>query len=153
MGPNWAEIVQAIAAVLTLIVTAGGIFFIWTQIRQVERSISSSTNERLTSESFEILRFLAQTPTTYDYFYNGKTPATDDDNSLKYATEMIVNYMEHIVVQMDTLPKDAQRRWTEFVKDTYSRSPLVRAHLRKFKEWYAPELLKLVESVTLRTTF
>jgi hypothetical protein len=139
--------------VLTLIVTGGGIFIVWRQIRQLERSLSSNTNERLTSESFEILRFLAQSPTTYDYFYNGKQPPTDDDNSLKYATEMIVNYLEHIVVQIDTLPKDAQKRWTEFVMDTYARSPMVRAHLSKYKEWYASELLNLVDGVAARTTF
>jgi hypothetical protein len=71
MEPNWAEIIQAIASLATMLVAAGGICFVSRQIKQVERSIRSNTNERLTGESLEILRFLAEHPETYDYFYNG----------------------------------------------------------------------------------
>jgi hypothetical protein len=86
--PNWAEKIQAIAGLATMVVAAGGICFVWWQMKQVERSIRSNTNERLTGESLEILRFLAEHPETYDYFYNGKEPTGDVDNMLKYATEM-----------------------------------------------------------------
>jgi hypothetical protein len=147
VGPNWAEILQAIASVGTLLVATGGICFVLRQIKQVERSIRSNTNERLTSESLEILRFLAEHPETYDYFYNGKEPTRDVDNMLKYATEMIVNYMEHVVLQKETLPEDVQKSWDVFVQDTYARSPLVREHLRQFRNWYQPSLLKMVENV------
>jgi hypothetical protein len=147
MRPNWAEILQAIASVGTLLVAAGGICFVLRQIKQVEHSIQSNTNERLTNESLEILRFLAEHPETYDYFYNGKEPMGDVNNMLKYATEMIVNYMEHVVLQKETLPEDVQRSWDVFVQDTYARSPLVREHLRQFRNWYQPSLLKMVENV------
>jgi hypothetical protein len=151
MEPNWAEKIQAIASLATMVVAAGGICFVLRQIKQVERSIRSNTNERLTGESLEILRFLAEHPETYDYFYNGKEPTGDADNMLKYATEMIVNYMEHVVLQKETLPEDVQKSWDVFVQDTYSRSPLVREHLRQFRNWYQPSLLKMVENVPHRS--
>jgi hypothetical protein len=146
MSPNW-EAVSAIAAACTAVTAVGGIFFVWHQIRQVSVSLRSSTNERLMSESLEILRFLAEHPGNYDYFYNGKKPPEDADESLKYATEMLANYMEHVVQQRDTLPKDTRESWDGFVKDTYARSPVVRTHLASFKEWYDPRLHKLVEKV------
>jgi hypothetical protein len=151
MEPNWAEIVQAIASLTTMIVATGGICFVSRQIKQVERSIRSNTNERLTSESLEILRFLAEHPDTYDYFYSGKEPTGEVDNTLKYAAEMIINYMEHVVLQKETLPENVQKSWDVFVQDTYARSPLVREHLRRFKDWYQPSLLKLIENVAPRS--
>jgi hypothetical protein len=105
----------------------------------------------LTGESLEILRFLAEHPETYDYFYNGKAAIGEEDNTVRYATEMIVNYMEHVVLQMDSLPRDAQKSWNDFVVDTYSRSPVIRAHLKGFKEWYSPALLAMVENVQPRS--
>jgi hypothetical protein len=66
---------------------------------------------------------------------------------LKYATEMIANYMEHVVLQNETLPGDVQESWKTFVRDSYARSPVVREHLRKFADWYDPRLLKLVGEV------
>ena len=41
-------------------------------------------------------------------------------------------------------------RW-RFVVDTYARSPMVRQHLTRFKEWYQPALIKMVENVQPRT--
>jgi hypothetical protein len=143
---NWEE-VSAIAEACTAVAAVGGIFFVWHQIKQVSVAVRSSTNERLMSESLEILRFLAEHPGNYDYFYSGKKPPENADESLKYATEMVANYMEHVVQQRDTLPKDTRESWEEFV-NTYARSPVVRAHLASFREWYDPRLHKLVEKVT-----
>jgi hypothetical protein len=59
-------------------------------------------------------------------------------------------YMEHIVLQKETLPEDVQKIWDMFVQDTYARSPLVREHLRRFRDWYQPSLLKIIENVQPR---
>ena len=81
---------------------------------------------RLMAESLEILRFLADHPGNYDYFYHSKDPPETQDESLKCATEMIANYLEHVVLQKDTLPKEVQ----------VARSPIVRSHLKKYRDWY-----------------
>jgi hypothetical protein len=147
MQPNWAEILQAISSGGTLLVAIAGITFVVWQIRQVDRSVRSNTHERLTNESLDILRFLADHPSTYDYFYGGKPIPAQDDNTLKYATEMIANYLEHVVMQMETLPTEMQKTWRSFVRDQYARSPIIRDHLFRFREWYSPKLLKMVEDV------
>ena len=45
MAPNWAEIVEAIAAAGTMLVAIGGTFFVLRQIKQVERTIRGTTHE------------------------------------------------------------------------------------------------------------
>jgi hypothetical protein len=147
MDPNWAENIQAYASVATAVIALGGAWFVLRQIKQVDRGIRSNTNERLMTESLDILRFLAEHPGNYEYFYNGQEPPKEIDEVLKYATEMIANYMEHVVLQNETLPGDVQESWKTFVRDSYARSPVVREHLRKFADWYDPRLLKLVGEV------
>jgi hypothetical protein len=145
-GPNWAGQLQALGSV-GAVVALVGIGFVWWQIRQVHISIQSNTSERLTAQSLEILRFLAEHPETYDYFYNGKEPPLEANNVLNYATEMLVNYMEHVVAQREAIPKHARDNWDRFVEDTYARSPIVREYLTKFREWYDPRLLEMVTAV------
>jgi hypothetical protein len=62
----------------TMLVALGGIFFVLRQIKQVERTIRGTTHERLTAESFDLLRFLASAPHTYSYFYEEKPLGPND---------------------------------------------------------------------------
>jgi hypothetical protein len=80
-------ILSMVAAWCTAVIAAGGIIFVWQQIKQVKISLQSGTNERLMAESLEILRFLADHPGNYDYFYHSKDPPETQDESLKCATE------------------------------------------------------------------
>jgi hypothetical protein len=151
MDPNWAQILQAMMSIGTVLVAGVGLFFVWRQIRLVNRSILNNTNERLNGQSIEILKFLAASSETYDYFYNGKEQTDATDNKLKYAAEIVANHLEHVAMQVDNLPKDVQESWIRFVKDTYARSPIVRDHLSVFKEWYQPKLHEMVKGGTGRT--
>src|SRR5271163_1397506 len=130
MGPNWAEIVQALAAVVTAVIALAGIAFVVLQLRQVDRSVRSATQERLTSESFEIITFLASIPGSYAYFYEGKSIPSGEPNEerLRYAAEMILNFMEHLVLQKDNL-RDDWPVWKDFILYTFHSAPSVRATL------------------------
>jgi hypothetical protein len=98
-------------------------------------------------ESLGILRFLAEHPENYDYFYHGIAPPDPPGPTVKTITEMFANYMEHVVLQLETMRRSERKYWSKFVKDTYARSPVIRTHLREFKEWYDPGLQRLVAQV------
>ena len=151
MSADTVAVLNMVAAWCTAGVGLGGIIFVLKQIRQVKISLQSSTNERLMAESLEILRFLAEHPGNYDYFYHGKEPPKTQSEDLKCATEMIANYLEHVVLQKDTLPKHVQESWYTFVTDTYARSPVVRWHLNEYRKWYDDRLHKMVAKVKPRT--
>jgi hypothetical protein len=136
----WASVVSAAMGAVALGLVA------W-QIKQARTTIQGSTNARLMSESLEILRFLADHPENYDYFYKCKSPHEAPSETLKCIAEMFSNYMEHVVQQLTTMPKPERAYWSKFVKDTYARSPVIRKHLKDFKDWYDPRLHKLVEGV------
>jgi hypothetical protein len=68
---DWSA-VEAVGTWATALVAVGGIIFVRRQLQQVERTIRGDTHERLTTESFEVLKFLASEPKSYPYFYEGK---------------------------------------------------------------------------------
>jgi hypothetical protein len=120
---NAAEWVQAGAGVATLATAIVGVVLGLRQLKQLSAAARSDTNQRLTSESFDVLRSLAECEGTYEYFYNCKEPVEEIHERMKYVTEMVAYYLEHVVLQLDTLPADAQKSWRGLVQDTYSHSP------------------------------
>ncbi|MGH6817403.1 MAG: hypothetical protein ACREC1_01365 [Methylovirgula sp.] len=144
MAPNWAEVVQAMAAIATIPVALGGTFFVWRQIKHIERTIHSTTHERLTAESFELLKFLASVPDTYAYFYEGQPLGPEDAHRefILYATEAIVNYMEHIVAQKPNMNAEDWDVWKRFIEDAFKRAPVVRAHLERHASGMLPNSLQ-----------
>jgi hypothetical protein len=144
--PNVGQL-QAWTSVATALIAAAGLGLVAWQIRQATITIRGNTNARLMSESLEILRFLADHPENYEYFYSGKAVPEAPSQTLKCIAEMFANYMEHVTRQRDTMPESERAYWSKFVRETYARSPVVRKHLRDFKDWYDPRLHRLVEGV------
>jgi hypothetical protein len=60
MGPHWADVTMALAAVGSLFVTAVGLYAVYLQIRKLRDAIWGDTHGRLCDQSLELLRFLAE---------------------------------------------------------------------------------------------
>src|SRR6476659_8876519 len=96
---------MAVAAVLSLFVTGGGLVAVFIQIRKLREAVWGETNGRLCDQSLELLRFLAEKPDTYDFFYRGIEAGDDhpDRVFILYASETIANFIEHVALQKPTL--------------------------------------------------
>lgn len=154
MDPNWAEIIEAFGTWATAVSAVVGFVFVQRQIGQAERTIRGTTHERLTAESFEVLRFLASVPRTYQYFYQGKDLDVDEENRefILYATEALANYVEHVVAEKPNMAEADWKIWQRFLRDTFERAPVVRKHLERHSNWYSPELLEIVRAASNRQT-
>jgi hypothetical protein len=141
---NWTA-VEAIGVWTTAAIALGGAIFVWRQLQQVERTIRGDTHERLTTESFEVLKFLASNPESYPYFYEGKTSNEEGTHHhfVLYAAEMITNYLEHVVSQKDDMSAADWKAWEHVIIDTFQKSPAVIDHIKRLKDWYSVELLRL----------
>jgi hypothetical protein len=142
------EQIQAWASVATAAFALLGLGLVVWQVWQARITIQGNSNARLMGESLNILRFLADHPENYEYFYNGEAPPEAQSATLKCVAEMFANYMEHVAQQRETMPKSEQDYWAKFVRETYARSPVIQKHLREFKDWCDPRLHRLVEGVT-----
>ena len=145
-----AAVVQSVAAIATVAVATAGILYVVRQIKQVERTIVGATYERLTAESIEILRFLAEEPASYPYFYEGKELEENSPHRVfvLYAVEAIANYLEHVCLQSINMTKGDWRVWDDFLVDTLRNSPTIRNHLKRRKNWYMEFLVEVSERVS-----
>jgi hypothetical protein len=48
---------------------------------------------------------------------------------------------------LETMSKSERAYWSEFVRETYRRSPVIGKHLGDFKDWYDPRLHRLVDGL------
>jgi hypothetical protein len=155
-GSHWTEIwttyatvASAVSSLLVAVVAIIGAFYVPRQFKQVERSIRGSTYERLTNESFEVIKFLASRPNSHPYFYEGKEfdRGSPDSEFVLYAAEVVSNFLEHVVLEKTNMTGLDWTVWEKTVIDSYGNSPVVRERLKKYEKWYIPELIEIVGKI------
>lgn len=146
-------IIAAIAGILGVILGAviGGVFALMAARRQIEVMLLQSrgdVNERLYSQSLEIMRFFAENPELRPYFYDNKdlSKAQTELEKLRVLStiEMVSGFMELVALQLAEQPEDIQPRWKAYIVDAYNASPALREHLATCTAWYADDFLRLL---------
>jgi hypothetical protein len=143
---------SAWAALLSLLVTAIGLFFLWYQLKKLEQATWGDTHSKVCDHSLELLRFLAEKPETYDYFYKDKELAKDDANRVLvlYASEAMTNFFEVLVLLKDNLPRKQWEVWHKFICSRYESSPPVRDFIRDHQNWYSAEVKSIADQCDAR---
>jgi hypothetical protein len=146
-------IIAAIAGILGVILGAviGGVFSLKATKRQIEVMLLQSrgdVNERLYSQSLEILRFIAENPELRPYFYDNKdlSRAESELERLRVLStaEMVGGFMELVALQLEEQPAEIQPRWKAYIVDAYNSSVVLREHLSTCTAWYADDFLRLL---------
>jgi hypothetical protein len=143
---------MALVSVGSLVVTAIGLYAVYVQIRKLREAVWGDTHGKLCDESLELLKFLAEKPQTYDYFYKGKElePDHPDRVFVLYASEALVNFLEHLVLQKRNLPEPQWATWRRFICSTYESSPTVRSFLKERRDWYSEDLTAITDECEAR---
>jgi hypothetical protein len=151
-------LLAAVAGVLGVIIGAviGGIFALKATKRQVEVMLLQSrgdVNERLYSQSLEIMRFFAENPEVRPYFYDNKEIARAGSELEKLrvlsTAEMVGGFMELVALQIEDQPAHIQPRWKAYIVDSYNSSAVLREHLSTCTAWYADDLLHILPTESL----
>jgi hypothetical protein len=123
-------------------------YSIWRQLKEMSLANQASVSESLASQSFEILRYLADDPQLYEHFYKN-TPLVAEAPArtkiLCYA-EIMANFLEHVVLQRPSLPAASRDAWMRYVRDHYSASRVVRDFVSEHRDWYAGAFLNFIEA-------
>lgn len=122
---------QSVLSLGGLLVAIGGFLLVFYQLRQVERSIRSSTQASVYSHSNFVREVLLDAPLLRKYFYANCSADGLDRESADYQrvlliAEVYANYLEHIVVQRPSLPKQDWTAWATWVRTMYGSSPVLR---------------------------
>ena len=116
---------------------------------EAARSTASSS---LTELSFEILKYIADHPELYPYFYDGKALGENDANKVHVllGAEMIANYCEDVIEQKNSLSIESWKSWKNFIIEQCASSPELRNYISKYSNWYNPELYHLSNQTTVQ---
>jgi len=146
-------LLAALAGILGAVIGSilGGVFALKATKRQIEVMLEQSrgdVNERLYSQSLEIMRFFAENPELRPYFYDNKdlSNAETEREKLKVlsAAEMVSGFMELVALQLAQQPEEIQPRWKAYIVDAYNSSSIIREHVATCAAWYADDFLRIL---------
>jgi hypothetical protein len=97
-------------------------YSIWRTLKETSLANQASVSESLASQSIEILKYIADDPQLYEYFYKNKPLAVETPTHTKVlcCAEIMANFLEHIFLQRPSLPVASQEAWMRYVRDHYS---------------------------------
>ena len=124
-------------------------YSIWRTLKEMSLANQASVSERLASQSIEILKYIADDPQLYEYFYKNKPLVVETPTRTKVlcCAEIMANFLEHIFLQRPSLPSASQGAWMRYVRDHYSASRVVREFVTEQRHWYADAFLNFIDTV------
>ncbi|CAN5421367.1 hypothetical protein BH09BAC1_BH09BAC1_00750 [soil metagenome] len=154
MAQDAYNLASFILSIVTLLATVIGLLAVYIQIQKVKESLWSNVHSKLCDQSFELIKFFSENPNTYDYFYHNKRLDEKETEKVKilYATEIMANFLEHLLLQKENLPKKQWLVWERFIASTLSSSIIVCQFVQGKKEWYSSDLLAIVDKCNPPTT-
>ena len=123
-------------------------YSIWRTLKEMSLANQASVSERLASQSIEILKYIADDPQLYEYFYKNKPLVVETPTRTKVlcCAEIMANFLEHIFLQRPSIPVASQEAWMRYVRDHYSASHVVREFVTEHRHWYADAFLNFVDT-------
>jgi hypothetical protein len=80
---------------------------------------------------------------------DGRGKALEDDAPerifILYAAEAIANFMEHLALQQRSMSRQQWTVWDRFIRSSYENSRVLQDILDEHRDWYADELLAIVD--------
>ena len=121
-------------------------YYIWRQLSGAAIGAQARMSERLASQSIALLKYIADDPLLYDYFYRNKPLADEGREGSKVCccAEMMANFLEHVVLQKQSLPRESREAWMCYVREHYNNSRVVRDFVNEHKDCYADVFLRHV---------
>jgi hypothetical protein len=145
--PSWADIVQALAALLGGIGIIWGLFYSGRQTQMLWKQERNSTQVRRASLDLELMqamlsldRLFIDQPDLYPYLNdNQEIPQEEPDRArVLSCAELILDYADMIARQqrLGQVSNDDVPGWQELLGTYYAESPAVRDQYKRFARGY-----------------
>ena len=140
--------IQSIALITGVFLQVLGLLFVIYQLKRVNTSIRVSAQSALYQQSSVIRHMLVEHPEVRKYIFESEPASKDLDNYDRICTiaEMMLNYLEHLVIQEDSLRKHDRDAWARFVRRTIDASPVMQEILESKPEFYSSDLVDVYRS-------
>jgi hypothetical protein len=121
-------------------------YSIWRTLKESSLANQASVSESLASQSIEVLKYIADDPQLYEYFYKNKPLAVETPTHTKVlcCAEIMANCLENIFLRRPKFTSCIA--WMRYVRDHYSASHVVRDFVTEHRHWYAEAFLNFVDT-------
>ena len=125
-----------------------GLIVVIFQLKKVNTSIRVSAQAALYQQSSTVRSALIEHPSLRKYIFDGEKIGIESEeyDRVKTVAEMFLNYLEHLVIQQESLRKTDFSAWSKFVYRTISASPIMHEILKEKPEFYSEDLLQSYEA-------
>lgn len=127
---QWAG---AIVAIFGLLITLGGFFFVWLQIRDQKRSLETQTSWTMYETSLVVLNTFVANPELRPFFYgNSPLPESGDKREkVLAAAEIISDHLENIVSSGESgaIDEETYYVWVKYIWLLGERSSVLKEFL------------------------
>ena len=149
MAPSWTDIIQAICSILGVVIMLIGFIFVFIQIKQLNNSIISNTNNYVYTRANEFLNFIT-THKLKPYFYENKKYESDEKKQEIYtACELASCWFEFVFLEKGNYRKGIFKKWLNSISSIYKSSPILRIYLEQKKDWYSDEMIEYLKNLNL----
>ncbi len=140
---------QAVGSIGTLVVSGAAVIVLIVQVRKLRETIQGDTFGRLYAQDSDITHLFLSYPELRPYFYEGHDvdrlePDSPELARVKAAAEVLCDYFDHVALQMQCMPKDAQETWRSYVVSIHASSPIIQRFLGENPSWYSEALKRIV---------
>lgn len=137
-----AEAVQAFASVAGLALALIGLPILFVEIRGVQRSVRSAAHAAIYAQAADFRAHLVEYPHLRKFFFENREvdPAADEYDRVVTIAELYLNYLEHVVVTIDSFGRRNRASLERFVRNAFDRSPILRRRLTENRAAYSHAL-------------
>jgi len=141
------ELISLIISALGFVAVVVSLAALFRQTRLLVTSSQCDTYESVTSNLSATKSIFIEHPELRPYFYGLQEINENDPNYPKAVAtaEHLLDFFDGVLLQQKHSPQLwNDGLWKNYIRDCFSSAPILRDHLAKHKEWYTPELLRLL---------
>jgi hypothetical protein len=132
---SWPAVVQAVAAVAAVVVSAVGFVLVWLQLQGLKKTSQSEAHGKVYAADAEILKLFMARPHLRPYFYDNVKidPSDVDAGRVDTIAELFCCHLEHVMLQLDNLPSAVRQSWVDYARWLHRSSPAIREYYAELR--------------------
>jgi len=142
------ELLSLLASVAGFLVVILTLVLLIRQTRLQTESLTAATNATVANLQFQADMISVERPHLRKYLLGNESinPDQPEFNQVSAAAQCLLDFFEVYVVQKDKFSLlYSPETWLAYIRTHFANSPALCAFLRKHKDWYSGELLKIME--------
>jgi hypothetical protein len=139
---EWYDIAQGVGAIASAVISLGGFYFVYRQIKQTNDNLRQSNHTAIYSINTDLYKFLADNSHLRPYFYDNKKVEEEHRSQVFSVCELLADFFEFILVEENSLSEEIRKPWANYRRMIYRNSPAFRRFLHENSEQYCDKMLR-----------